>query len=359
MLVAAARVSRVLMLALVAWMVFGGWALFRPDPDVPGLDPVVGHVVVFFFVSVAAFGLLVGRFGVRRGLVGGTAAAFVVAVVSEVLQPIVTETRLAQRNDLVGNGAGIVGALLVSLVLVAVLRRPVLRDTATALICAAGLLGSVVVVQVGADELTAFYECLGKRLDPIDSVPGGPIISVNEQSVRFGAVDPVLVDDGIIQSNSTDFRCSVIRSGSYSVVATVVPSTTEVGGPMRIFTSSVSTQFNEENTHLGQEFDALSVRVRSGGALQWESVPDVFVAEERVTVAMVVGNGQIDVLVDGEHRATFELESDTFAEWNESYPMLIGDEFTRDRTFEGAIESVLVFDRILVEGDAALASSND
>ena len=356
---ASRRSSLFVLIALVAWAIFGSWALFRPNGDGSGINPLIGHVVVFYFVALAAFGLAIRTFGVKTSLAVGGVVIVALSGVSEALQPIVTETRQAQVSDFAANLVGIAGALATSVLLAAVLRKPAWREVVTALLCVVGLAGSVSLLIIGADRVRVELECRGQGLDPIDVVAGEPIIHVVGQTATVGNGNVGQLDNGIVADDSADLRCSVMRSGAYSIVATVVPATTEVGGPMRIFTSSISTRFNEENTHLGQEFDMLSVRVGYGGQLQWESVPEVFVAGERVTVAMVVGDGEVNVFVDGEWRAAFDLESNSFSTWDEAYPMLVGDEFTRDRTFEGGIESVSVFDRQLLASEAALLTSGN
>ncbi len=345
--------------ALLAWAVFGGWTLFRSSTDSSGLEPTVGHLVVFFFVSFAAFGLLLGPLGKVRGLLFGIVLVASIAVVSELLQPILTETRQAQRGDFVANGIGITGALVISGLMLAIFRTRDRRELATALLCVAGLVTSSVVLVVGADRIRGAIACQGQGLHPIEGIKGEPIIHVDGQIVRIGDEGERPLDDGIVARDSVALRCSVLRSGSYSIVATVRPDSIESSGPTRIFTSSAGINLNEYNTHIGQELDQLSIRIRSGGAQQWELVPGVFDAGQRVTVAVAVSAGQAVVFVDGERTATFDLEGQTFAEWDETFPIVIGDEFTGDRTFEGEIESVSFFDRALTEGDAVLRPSGN
>ncbi len=73
------RPNRVLLAVLVVWVVFGSWSLFRTEAgEVPGLEPVVGHVVVFFFVALAFLALVAQLLGLKRGL--GLGIAGIVAV---------------------------------------------------------------------------------------------------------------------------------------------------------------------------------------------------------------------------------------------------------------------------------------
>lgn len=350
------RSSRWLLAAVVAWAVFGVWLLFRPDPGSAGFDPLVGHVVVFFFVSVAVLGAAIRPFGVVRGVAASGVAIVLVSLVSEMLQPVLTATRQAQVSDFGANGVGILGAAILTVVLVGAVRDVARRESLTAIVCLVGLVVSAGVVSVGGDRVATAISCWGKGLEVDSSVVDGPIIRVEGQTFSVGDGASLPLGDGLLIDDSADFRCSIVASDSYSVVATVVPESTETGGPMRIFASSEGTRNDQQNTHLGQEFDMLSVRVGYDGGLQWESVPDVFVAGQRVTVAMVVGDGEVNVFVDGEWRASFALESDAFNQWDADFPILVGDEFSRNRTFEGAIESVLVFDRMLAEGDADLSA---
>lgn len=356
-IVANSRSSIALGLALLGWAAFGSWALFRPNPDVPGLEPAIGHVVVFFFVSLALFGLFLRPMGRFRGFLLGGGLLAAIAVISELLQPILTETRRAQQGDFLANGFGIAAAMVVSGLLAALLRKPERRELATAVLCVAGLVASGLVISTGADRIRSLFDCRGRGLDRIAAVSGEPIIHVDRQVITVADQQALPMTDGVVAPNSADLRCSVLRSGSYSIVATVVPESIESNGPTRIFTSSGGIQATEYNTHIGQDFDELSIRVRSGTSQQWESVPDVFVAGQRVTVAVTVAEGQAMVFVDGERRATFDLVGESFADWDETYPILIGDEFTRDRTFEGDIELVSFFDRALDGDDEVLTGT--
>jgi len=345
-----------LLAASLAWVVFGAWLLFRSDPGVSGFDPLVGHVVVFFFVSVAAFGLAIRPLGAVRGFLVSGVSVLALSAISEALQPILTATRQAQPRDFGANSLGIAAAFVLSALLVGVFRKGARREFVTAMICVVGLLGSATTIVVGGDRINEVFTCWGKGLEPISAVAGAPIIHVEGESARVGGGEALPLGDGIVADDSAELRCSVLRSGDYSVVATVAPDSTDVGGPMRIFTSSSSTDFRRQNTHLGQDFDQLSIRISTEDGLQWESVPGVFVAGRLVTVAMVVSGGQVNVFVDGDWRAVFDLAGDSFVDWDESFPILIGDEFTRDRTFEGLIETVSVFDRAILEGDPLLGA---
>lgn len=345
----------VLSAVLLSWVVFGSWMLFRPDAGVSGFDPIVGHVVVFFFVSVAAIGLLLRPLGRVRGLVVGALTAAAVGAVSEVLQPVLTATRQAQLSDFGGNLLGISGAVVASGVLAVALKKRSRREAVTAVLCIIGLVGSLAVMVIGGDRIHVALDCRGRGYEPVAEAEGGPVIRVDGESVWLGDADPIPLGDGLVLDDSTDLRCSVLRAGSYSIVATVVPDSIESNGPTRIFTSSISTELDMYNTHIGQDFDELSIRIRSGDDHQWESVPGVFEAGQRVTVAVVVADGQAEAFVDGASVATFDLVGDSFAEWDASYPILIGDEFTRNRTFEGTIESVSFFDRALTSDDSELA----
>lgn len=355
------RTSRVLLAVLVLWAAFGSWALFRPDAgDVSGLDPAVGHVVVFFFVSLAAFGLTTRRFGTAVGLVAGVALVGVGAAVSEWLQPILTETRLAQTSDLIANGFGIGAAVIGSLLLIGLLRDDRRRAAVTVAFCLFGLVVSAAITVVGVDGPLVAWQCRGQGYERLSDPIGDPIIAFDGSTVMVGptrsgdAARQQPLGDGIVADDSADLRCSVLRGGGYTIVATVLPESIESNGPTRIFTSSVGTAFPEENTHIGQDFDELSVRVRTDDGFQWESVPGVFRAGEPVTVAVAVADGEATVFVDGQERESFELRGTSFLEWNEEFPLLIGDEFTRDRTFEGEILSVAVFDRALAQDHPAV-----
>ena len=350
-----------LLLVLLLWTVLGSWGLFRPDTDdVAGVESSVGHVVVFFFVSLAVFGLSTRRFGVPLGLALGAMAVALVGGLSEWLQPIVTDGRLTQRADLVANAAGIGSAVVASILLIALVRNDRRRAWFVAAVCAVGLGVSSVISVVGLEGPRTAWECRNAGLEPLDGSLGSPIIEVEDGDVRVGATrdgeparDEELVD-GLVAGDSGDLRCSVLRGRGYSITATVVPASIESNGPTRIFTSSNGTDFEEQNTHLGQEFDALSVRVRTDGGFFFDTVPGVFEAGEVVTIGVAVAEGRAVVFVDGAQAAILELDGSTYFDWDPTVPVLIGDELSRDRTFEGDILMVAVYDRALEAGDPAL-----
>lgn len=355
--VANRRPSRWLFAALTGWAVFGSWALFRPEVDrVLGLDTIVGHVVVFFFVALPTFALLVRWMGFVRGLTVGLVVSVAVAGLSEWLQPILTETRQAQLADFAGDAVGIVAALVVTAILHPLIRSERRRERVVAMCCAIGLIGSAGLIVADTDPVRAWRECGGVGYEPIVDVASAPVIHVDGDEVQFADGVRRPLGDGVIAADSAALRCSVLADGAYTIVATVTPESIEMEGtpPKRIFTSSVGINFDEYNTHIGQDFDELSVRIRSGSSRQWESIPSVFEAGREVTVAVVVSDGRAEVFVDGASRAEFELEGSSLAEWDESYPILIGDEFTGNRTFVGDIATVSFFDRALDAGDPAL-----
>lgn len=350
---------------LVLWALFGSWLLLRPGtPEVSGLDPAVGHVVVFLFVSLAGFGMATYRFGTATGLGIGVAAMVVAAGVSEWLQPIVTDTRQSQRADLIANGAGIAGALLVSVVLVVLVRGASRRAWITAGLCMVGFVASGAVTVFGFEDVRVAWECRNLGYRPIPGVDGSPIIHADGDQVALGAsrrqaddtVAPrvsIAADDGLIASDSRDLRCAVLRAGGFTVVATVVPESGSSDGPTRIFTSSIGTNRGEINTHIGQDFDELSVRHRARSRYRSEFVPLVFAAGRSVTVAVAFDGVDAAVFVDGIQRTTFELQS-SFLDWDPDFPVLIGDEATGDRTFQGEIVTLSVYDRALAPGDPLL-----
>lgn len=346
--VATRKTSLTLFAATLGWAVFGSWALWA--------DAVLGHAVAFFFFSLCFLGLAVQLAGAKRGLASAVVLLIGVAGASEYLQPRFT-SRPAEWADVVSDVIGVgVASVVVAIAAVAFRERSALWAVLGSL-CLVALAGSLGLAASGSQRIEErFDQQFGCWRKGIEAVDGGPLIQIEGTSVRIGDESPQALGDGLIAADSTDLRCSVLESGGYSIVATVVPASIETGGPMRIFTSSEGTQATQVNTHLGQEFAGMSVRIGFRDELQWETVPDVFVSGERVTVAMTVTAEQVEVFVNGELRATFDLAGELFAGWDGDFPILIGDEFTGNRTYEGEIESVSFFDRALVAGDLALTS---
>jgi VanZ family protein len=130
------------------------------------------------------------------------------------------------------------------------------------------------------------------------------------------------------------------------------------GGPTRIVTISDGDQTDQVNVHLGQERDALSVRLRADcGDFNTTAVPGVFASRRRWEhLAVTYSNGVQRVYVQGRlvdaRRFSGRLEG-----WDREYPLALGNETTRNRPFAGDVASAAVYDRALSPREIAAAAA--
>jgi hypothetical protein len=97
------------------------------------------------------------------------------------------------------------------------------------------------------------------------------------------------------------------------------------------------------------------VRVDVGGAeAEWLLVEDVFARPQRAWhVVLTYDDGDVTVYVDGERRAGEEFAGADVSGWSRDYPLVVGNEVTRDRPFRGDVYLVAVYDRALPAREVA------
>jgi hypothetical protein len=107
------------------------------------------------------------------------------------------------------------------------------------------------------------------------------------------------------------------------------------------------------NFHLGQDRQCLSVRVNAGGdEAAWLLFDDVFARRQRAWhVVATYDRGTVRLFVDGEERYEEDLPDADLSRWSRDYPLLVGNEATRDRPFRGEVYLVALYDRALDEDE--------
>ena len=106
--------------------------------------------------------------------------------------------------------------------------------------------------------------------------------------------------------------------------------------------------------HLGQELGALSVRLRAScGEFNWTTVDRVFTRRNRLEHLVVTyADGVQRIYVQGRL-----VDATRFAGrltgWDRRYPLVVGNEATRDRPFLGDVSLVAVYDRALSASEVA------
>ncbi len=318
------RGGRLGVAALAVWAALAMLALLRNDLPASLIEPApwLGHGLLFFWFSLAAFSLVAKS---ARGALITILALCGVAAVSELIQPLVTAQRRAEIGDFLANLAGIAGA---GLVLLALRSGGTLRPTSRRFVSILCLAASLVVgglLALGTEWAQLRWDC-------------------RDHAVGRGAV--VLAADSnsasSVANDSVGLRCAALRHDGLTVNAVVTSDDLEQAGPARLLTSSNGTGPDQVNFHLGQEADALSVRVRvrENPSREWLLVPGVFTSSEPTLVSLEIAEGGalVVVTVNDVERAVFDFEDATLAGWDVDYPFLLGDELTHDRPFAGSIE---------------------
>jgi hypothetical protein len=129
-------------------------------------------------------------------------------------------------------------------------------------------------------------------------------------------------------------------------------------GPARIVSSSPG--IIHRNLTLGQSLDRLSVRIRTtetdwNGLDAEVTVPDVFVEDVLRHLVITTDLQTTEVFVDGERWWTGPGPGGSLADWNHTYPLLLGNEESGDRPWLGALEGLAFHDRILPPEQIATA----
>ena len=128
-------------------------------------------------------------------------------------------------------------------------------------------------------------------------------------------------------------------------------------GPSRIVSNSDGTVYR--NFTLGQDGDALVMRLRTSedlsGLAPTLTAPGAITGERQV--AIFVRSGEHNTFfVDGEQVATLTVAGD-FSNWSRSFPLLLANEATADRQWDGEIYKVTFFSRALRESEVGTLSA--
>jgi hypothetical protein len=114
------------------------------------------------------------------------------------------------------------------------------------------------------------------------------------------------------------------------------------------------------NFHLGQEGDALNIDIRTGASgletTDEVQVPGIFAGTDQQRIIVRFTRDQVDVFVGGALVHEFSTDNRTLADWDVTYPVVIGDERTGERTFDGTIDSVEFHTRALSNEETAALS---
>ena len=144
-------------------------------------------------------------------------------------------------------------------------------------------------------------------------------------------------------------------SGELTVEAWIKPADVTQGGPARIITMSTDPWLR--NFMLGQETNAYAARFRADGEADWDNgSPTVFTTAGTATTALthVVHTHRSDgaevLYIDGVENQTF-MRTGGLSQWDDTYPIIVANEATNDRTWLGELHLIAVYDRALDAGE--------
>lgn len=195
-----------------------------------------------------------------------------------------------------------------------------------------------------ADDVSQVEPVLDLRLEGSATLRAGALSISGTDGAAAGGDPAVKVHDA---ARPTD---------AFTIEAWVRPDDLLQRGPARIVTSSGSTSLDDVNFHLGQERTCVSFRVDAGdGEAEWLLTKKVFTTPQPVWhVVVTFDGGAVGVYVDGELLERLTVEPGSLDGWDPILPLLIGNEATLDRAFQGDIHLVAFYGRALDESEVAI-----
>jgi len=337
------------------WLIFetGGWIIvglaillwLQPATNIVEVPDSVAHVLLFLGTAATSTALFLRR---RPWfLLASLVLLAVFGIFTELTQAVLTKDRVGEFGDVQADILGIIMGALIAIGLGLVIGKARTQQL-MAIGSALALLTMGTTMVATSATVQRWWQCRDMpELATTPQIAGlEPLIfQANPWSVQLPAEAPAPTSQPQVGSA----WCRVMANGQFTVTAWVRTSTNDQWGPSRIVSSSVGTETPDVNFHLGQEFDAASIRIRTGGDIRvdWELVDNVFVADTWQHLSVTFDGGDTRLFVDGAEVAQFNTIHGWIAGWDRQFPLLIGDEASRDRTFLGDIEGVAIFDQAL------------
>ena len=150
-------------------------------------------------------------------------------------------------------------------------------------------------------------------------------------------------------SAATKIHSALSATNRLTLEAWITPANLTQGGPARIVTISGGTSASQVNLHLGQSGSGGDFRLRTtGNVFSWLKVPGVFPNATTSRHVVITYDGAAQrMFVDGVLQGTTKGLSGDFATWDASYPLVLGNEATLNRSWQGKIFLVAIYDRVL------------
>lgn len=375
----------VLLVSAALWIALGSYLLLTTNQqvlEVGGRD-LLGHFVLFLFVSLSSAAAVFALAGRRRFVWTMLVVGVVVAAASELVQGAVVGDRDAQWYDFAADVAGVVAGLGLAVV---VARQGVslVRGVRTAAVLSlVGLLGAGGVVGAALFELEDRWRCrdlvqeTATDLD-LQGLSGRVLLHLDESGLAtaagtlgpdaWGERAPSVVADGVAFDGDTAvagppgltdaLACGIFAADEITVVVSFSPSDLEQTGPVRLLTVANGTDRSETDFHVGQQADGVSVRARtSADRLFTTVVPSVLEGEQRQVVVVSIAEGLLRLFTSSGASYEEDMRGDALAGWDPARPVTIGDELSGDRAFTGVIHELVVMSVAVTDAEAQLLIS--
>lgn len=208
-------------------------------------------------------------------------------------------------------------------------------------------------VKDGQLALYTFNEGGGRRLeDSAGSAEPLALRVANASAVRWDEKGFMTIGSARIGSAGAAKRLSaaIKAAGAFTLEAWVTPTDANQTGPARVVSLSADT--SRRNLTLGQAGGKWEVRLRttatSANGLPGLSSQGGVKSGRVVHLVFTFAGGRARLYLDGRESAALELGG-SLSNWDESFPLLLGNEAIGDRPWRGVFHRVAIYDRALSE----------
>ncbi len=176
---------------------------------------------------------------------------------------------------------------------------------------------------------------------------------------RIGSAGEMQIENGAFLARDVNdqLMAACKRSNQLTIEATIIPSHLKQAGPARIMTFSRDT--GNRNFTLGQENERLVLRLRTprtgANALNPQVSLGKIEAGKPVHVIVSYFPGNVFYYLDGKLVYSGADIPGDFSNWEPSY-LLFGDEYSGDRSWQGKLQEMAIYNRFVGPEEAALKS---
>jgi VanZ family protein len=160
-------------------------------------------------------------------------------------------------------------------------------------------------------------------------------------------------DGQVVSLSSTESLCGRLVIGTgFTLEVWAATDDPDQAGPARIVSYSLNPL--ERNFTLGQSNKKLIMRLRTtetdlNGVKPHAELDSVFGSSEPQHIVVAYDFSEQRIFVNGEMMLRQKIPGGRFTNWDPSYPLLLGNEATGNRPWNGKIFYVAIYDRALSE----------